>query len=357
MGEGALDSQSFMLVAGPCSAESREQVLAVAAHLKTQERVDYFRAGVWKPRTRPGSFEGRGEAALPWLAEVQDGLGLRVAVEVATPAHVEAARAHGIRAFWIGARTTTNPFAVQELAEAFAPEDEMLFVKNPISPDLDLWIGAIERLYRQGVRNVVAVHRGFYPQAGERYRNSPRWDVVLGLRSRLPHLPILCDPSHIAGRREWVGQVAARGLDFSMDGLFVEVHPRPECALSDSAQQLTFEEFDRMLSELRFPHKRGVEVEGELADLRMEIDALDEQILGLIGQRMGVVRQIGEWKHHRNMRPYREARWTELLRRNHRVGQRFGLKEEFVQRVCGLIHAEALRIQGEQRGDGGEEAS
>ncbi len=338
-----------LIIAGPCAAESPEQVLAIASFLAQQGGVSYFRAGVWKPRTRPGSFEGRGEQALPWLAQAQRQHGIPVCVEVARPEHVRLARAHGIRTFWIGARTAGDPFAVQEIADALIPGDGPFLVKNPTAPDIDLWIGAIERLRRTQLAPVIAVHRGFYPLTPERYRNSPRWDIALDLRSRLPGITILNDPSHIAGQRTLVPEVARRAIDLSLDGLIVEVHPQPEIALSDARQQLTFSEFTHLMQHLRYPEQPPSQEEEELRNLRAEIDTLDEQILALIAQRMRVVEAIGQWKYQRNIVPYHRDRWCELLQQNRQLGTQHGLSDPFVQDLYRHIHAEALRIQAHLR--------
>ncbi|PIE83766.1 MAG: 3-deoxy-7-phosphoheptulonate synthase [Bacteroidia bacterium] len=342
-----------LLVVGPCAAETPEQLLDVGRFLAEHGGISYLRAGVWKPRTRPGRFEGHGEQALPWLAQVQERYGIPVCVEVARPEHVRLARAHGIRTFWIGARTAGDPFAVQEIADALVAGDGPFLVKNPISPDTDLWVGAIERLRQRQLAPVIAVHRGFYPLTPERYRNSPRWDIVLDLRSRLSGIPILCDPSHIAGRRSLVPEVARRALDLSLDGLMVEVHQMPEQALSDAGQQLSFSEFTRMMQTLRCPVRPPSGVEEGLRHLRAEIDTLDEQILALIARRMRVVEAIGRWKCERNIVPYRRDRWCELLAQNRSLGARHGLSESFVEELYRLVHAEALRIQAQMRQEDG----
>lgn len=350
---GAIDTYRIpLVVAGPCSAENPEQVLTCAHELARLGCVDFYRAGVWKPRTRPGGFEGRGKQALPWLAQAQLETGIPVCVEVATAAHVRAARDYGIASYWIGARTASDPFAVEELSHAIPPGDGVIFVKNPISPDLELWIGAIERFRRAGHARVVAVHRGFYAADAAPLRNSPRWEVPLALRSRLGDLQIVCDPSHIAGRAELVPGIAQQALDYSFDGLFVEVHPSPQHALSDAAQQLTPAEFGAMMRRFHYSVRAGErELEPDLAHLRDEIDRLDSQILELLGVRMRTVQRIGAWKMEHGVQPYHPGRWRQLLAHHLRYGEMVGLDRGFVRNLCHLVHTEALRVQGNMRGD------
>lgn len=336
-----------LLVAGPCSAESEEQVLATAYALKADGRVSFFRAGVWKPRTRPGLFEGVGENALKWLAEAKRCTALVPCVEVARAEHINLAHRYGISTFWIGARTTSDPFAVQEIADALLPEDGPIFVKNPISPDLELWIGAMERIATKVKNEVIAVHRGFYPIRKINYRNAPDWDLVLRLRSRYGNaLRILCDPSHIAGKRELVAEVAQQALDYSLDGLMVEVHPTPQCALSDAQQQLTPNEFFSLLDALHPSACVKPEGQLELKRYRAQIDEIDCRILELLAERANVVRAIGEWKFQRGIQAFHEERWRELLKHHLRYGVQEGLDTHFVRQLCELVHTESLRIQG-----------
>lgn len=338
------------VVAGPCSAESATQVLECAHALAADGRIALMRAGVWKPRTRPGGFEGMGPIALEWLAAAQRETGLRVCIEVATPEHVAAARNAGITAFWLGARTTSDPFAVERVAECLEPTDGPIFVKNPISPDLELWIGAIERVRRRGHPNVIAVLRGFYPYARTRYRNTPHWDVALTLRGRFANLPILCDPSHIAGNKALVQEIAQKAYDYNLDGLFIEVHPRPSEALSDARQQLSPAEMTRMLAALTPPAPKGIRApEAELAEMRTRIDTIDSQVLELLAQRKQIIEEIGRWKAAHNTPPFQADRWRELLLHHLRYGQRLGLSTLFVKNLCELVHTESLRLQGQQR--------
>lgn len=343
------------IVAGPCAAESEAQVMACAAALQSFIKLTSFRAGVWKPRTRPGNFEGRGVAALPWLARVAHELNVPVCTEVATVEHVKQARSYGISSFWIGARTTSDPFAVQMLAEAMGSMDGPVYVKNPLSPDLELWIGAMERFRRAGVKRVVAVHRGFTPFTSGRYRNAPRWDVLLLLRSRCPDLPIFCDPSHIAGKRELVGEVMRQAMLHAVDGLFVEVHPNPAVALSDARQQLTPAAFSTLLSSMPdavHNQMRREDEDAELRLLRSEIDSIDRQLIELLAQRMKTVRKIGEWKAQRHLSSFSRTRWVEMLAHNLDYSEELGLSPLFVRRLAEMVHAEAIQIQNAQRDAG-----
>lgn len=346
------------IVAGPCAAESEAQVMECAEALHRGVALSCFRAGVWKPRTRPGHFEGRGEAALPWLARVQREVGVPVCVEVATAEHVALARRYGIDSFWVGARTTSDPFAVQLLADSVARVGGTVYVKNPLSPDLDLWIGAVERFRRAGAERVVAVHRGFYPLSGGRYRNAPRWDALLMLRSKEPDLPIYCDPSHIAGRRDLVGEVMRQGALHGVDGFFVEVHPEPRAALSDARQQLTPQDFFAQLAALPpMPRQLSGDEEGAgLALLRSKIDTIDSQLIELLAQRMATVREIGEWKASRHHPSFNRRRWAQILSRNVAYSLELGLDPRVVRMLADVIHAEALRIQDSERaGRGGQD--
>ncbi len=340
------------IVAGPCAAESEAQVMACARALAAGVRLTCFRAGVWKPRTRPGHFEGRGEEALPWLARVARELHVPVCTEVATAEHAALAKRYGIDSFWVGARTTADPFAVQALAEAMGSVRGTVYVKNPPSPDLDLWIGAMERFRRAGAERVVAVHRGFYPFAGGRYRNAPRWDTMLMLRARRPDLPIYCDPSHIAGKRELVPEVAHQAMLHAADGLFVEVHPNPAVALSDARQQLLPAEFIALVEALPDVARRQLGCEDEdvaLQLLRSRIDSIDNQLIELLAQRMTAVQEIGEWKAARHLSSFSRARWGEILRRNLAYSRELGMSPGFVRALAEMVHAEAIRLQDEQK--------
>ncbi len=314
---------SFPLtIAGPCSAESEEQVLETARQLcKADSRVNIFRAGVWKPRTRPGSFEGVGKQALPWLQRVKKETGLLVATEVANAQHVEQALAYDIDVLWIGARTTVNPFTVQEIADAMEGTDKIVLVKNPVNPDLELWIGALERFYNAGIRNLGAIHRGFSTYDKSQYRNQPQWQIPIDLKTRLPHLPLICDPSHISGRRNGIKAVSQavsqHALDLQFDGLMIETHCNPDKALSDAAQQLSPADFHKMISRLIVRNETFADERhrNQLHHLRNEIDHLDEKLIDLLTERMQIVAQIGKFKKEQNVAVLQNKRSFETKRK------------------------------------------
>lgn len=331
-----------LVIAGPCSAESEEQVISVASSL-ADAGVQLFRAGIWKPRTRPGCFEGVGARGLEWLARVKKEFGLPVTTEVATAAHVEAALAAGIDVLWVGARTVTNPFAVQEIADALRGVDIPVLVKNPVNPDLELWVGAIERLYNSGVSRLGAVHRGFSSYGEKFFRNSPQWQLPLELKNRYPLLPLICDPSHIAGKRELVQGLSQQAMDLNFDGLMVEVHTTPSCALSDARQQLTPEELRAILKGLVH---RSLLAEGvDFAAYRKRIDAIDEELVALIAKRMEVVREIGTMKKERGITVFQPYRYKETMERCAALGTEHNLTAEVVKDVFEAIHSESVRQQ------------
>ncbi|MDE6778205.1 MAG: bifunctional 3-deoxy-7-phosphoheptulonate synthase/chorismate mutase type II [Alistipes sp.] len=331
-----------VIIAGPCSAESEEQVLAAAEELHAGG-IGMFRAGVWKPRTKPGGFEGVGVQALGWLREVRERTGMRVATEVATSHHVELALASGVDMLWIGARTSANPFAVQEIADAMRGADVAVLVKNPISPDLELWIGAIERIRNSGIRRLGAVHRGFSSYEQSLYRNDPQWAVPIELRRRLPGLPLLCDPSHIGGRRELVADIAQRAMDLGFDGLIVESHCTPDRAWSDAAQQVTPSELLRILGGLTL--RTAPEVSSSLAESRAEIDHIDNELLALLARRMKISRAIGSYKREHGMPILQPQRYEELLRTRAAQSERLGMSSEFICEILRAIHEESVRQQ------------
>lgn len=336
-----------LLLAGPCSAENREQVLATAEGIvRHAPNVRVFRAGVWKPRTRPGGFEGRGAEALPWLQEVKERTGLLTAIEVATPQHVELALAAGIDMLWVGARTTPNPFSVQALADALQGSDVPVLVKNPINPDLQLWIGALERFTKAGITRLAAVHRGFSWFERTPYRNSPMWEFPVRLRASFPELPVLCDPSHIAGVTDRVAEVAQQALDLGFSGLMVESHVDPSMALSDAAQQLRPEQLGALLHDLVFRTAAAdLEQNDPIADLRELIDQLDEEILQKLAARMAIAERIGDHKLERNLAILQPERWRTILDRQTRLGQQLGLDPAFVSAFMDAIHNESIRHQ------------
>ncbi len=330
------------VVAGPCSAESLDQMLATAQGVAACG-VCAMRAGLWKPRTKPGGFEGVGAVGLEWLAEVRRRTGLAVMTEVATPAHVEAVLAAGLDALWIGARTSTDPFAMQELADALRGVDIPVFVKNPVSPDLNLWIGAVERIERAGVRDIVAVHRGFSVYDCGEYRNHPQWAIPIELRREMPELPLLCDPSHIGGRRDLIEPISRQALDLGFDGLFVEVHEAPERACSDVGQQITPDALAGMLQ--RLVRRNSSSEENEIVRLRAELDAIDEQIVQSLAQRMRVSDLIGEYKRERNISVLQSKRYGEVVTRMVDDAARHGLSERFIRNIICAIHEESVNRQ------------
>ena len=331
-----------LYIAGPCSAESREQLLATALGVHNAG-VQVFRAGVWKPRTRPGSFEGMGREALPWLREAKERYGLHVITEVATPEHIEQVLKAGLDGVWIGARTTTNPFAMQEIADALRGTDIAILVKNPVSPDVDLWSGAIERLYNSGIRRLAAVHRGFMSYDTSLYRNMPHWSVPIELHRRMPELPILSDPSHIGGRRELVQPLAQEALDLGFDGLMIECHAAPDKALSDARQQITPEALGELLHSLIL--RRTPVTQDALRDYRLHIDSLDSRLLELLAERMGVAREIGEYKRAHAMAVVQHDRFNELLLAAEAKAEKMGISKHFVHQIFSAIHEESVRQQ------------
>ncbi len=336
------------IIAGPCSAESEEQLLETARELAAGG-VGILRAGVWKPRTMPGGFEGMGSKALKWLAKAKEATGMLTATEVAMRSHVLEATASGVDILWIGARTSTNPFAVQEIADTIAGlSDETrqrltVLVKNPVNPDLELWIGAIERIRRAKPGKVGAIHRGFSSYGPSAYRNPPKWRIPIELRRRMPGLPVYCDPSHIGGRRELIGQLSQHALDMGFDGLMIECHPNPEEALSDAAQQLTPADMLSMLETLR--RRRGTECSEPLEELRERIDRIDDQLMELLAKRMRVSREIGEYKERHGMPVVQKERYEALMKQRVEMAERMGLDAAFIRNVLAVIHEESVRQQ------------
>lgn len=343
---GIFEAHRPYLIAGPCSAESEEQVLETARGL-AKAGVSVFRAGVWKPRTHPGCFEGVGEQGLPWLQRVKQELGMKVCTEVAGASHVKAALGHGVDMVWIGARTTANPFLVQEIAEALAGTDIPVLVKNPVSPDLELWIGAIERLQRQGIRKIGVIHRGFSTFETIRYRNSPEWHVAVALRSRHPEIPFFCDPSHMGGACAYVQELAQKAMDLGLDGLMVESHCTPAAALSDAGQQLTPQEFGEMVSRLTVrsddSDERGYR--NAIDELRARIDAIDEELLGSLASRMEVSRQIGKIKKESNITIIQTMRWEALMEKVLESAGKLGLDPAYVTAIFENIHQASIMEQ------------
>ncbi len=335
-------------IAGPCSAETPDQVSETCAGAALQG-VHALRAGIWKPRTRPESFEGVGATGLAWIKEAGRANGLPVCVEVAKAAHVEMAMEAGIDFLWVGARSTTNPFAVQEIADALCGADIPVLVKNPVNPDLELWMGAFERLHRAGIRRLGAVHRGFSMYGVSDYRNSPLWEIPVELRRRLPTLPMLCDPSHICGRRDTIPEVAQNALDLGFDGLMVEVHRRPDEAWSDARQQFFPEDFGAWLHRLVVRRATADDplLASQLEALRGRIDRLDEQLVALLGLRMEVAREIGLYKAENGVAILQLERWREVFRTRSKRLRDLGLSDDFAHKLLQAIHQESIAQQAQ----------
>ncbi|MFN8357245.1 MAG: chorismate mutase [Spirosomataceae bacterium] len=336
------------MIAGPCSAETEEQVWETATRIAKEGYAHAIRAGVWKPRTRPGSFEGMGEVALPWLQAVKKETGLPIAVEVATPQHVELALKYGVDILWIGARTTVNPFNVQDLADALKGVDVPVLIKNPVNPDLQLWIGAFERINRAGIKKMAAIHRGFSNAQETKYRNSPMWQIAIELKALFPQLPVIGDPSHMAGKRAYLFELAQRALDLNYDGLIIESHRDPDVAWSDAAQQLTPEALGEMLHQLEIRQKTyGADYQSELDRLRAKIDNLDRELLEVLAARMAVVEKLGEYKRDNSVAVFQVDRWKQVHKTRQDWGKKMNLYDELVDEIFKLIHMESIRKQTE----------
>lgn len=337
------------VIAGPCSAESEEQIMETATQLKAFG-INVFRAGIWKPRTHPGSFEGVGAPGLAWLKRVKDELGLKVCTEVANEKHVYECLKYGIDMVWIGARTSANPFLMQEIAEALRGTDIPVLVKNPVNPDLDLWIGALERLNNAGVKKLGVIHRGFSTYEKIKYRNHPQWQIAIELRGRYPELPFFCDPSHLAGSKDYLAEVSQTAMDLGLEGLMVESHCDPSCALSDAKQQLKPAELEHLLFHEIVVRDKDTEDESykqNIDQLRAQIDVIDDNLLYTLGQRMRVSRQIGQYKKDNNIAVVQASRWDSLLSKVVEKGAAAGLPEEFVTAVFNAIHEASVNAQGE----------
>ena len=338
------DNERPIVIAGPCSAETEEQVINTARQL-AKCGCHMFRAGIWKPRTKPGGFEGNGEVALPWMKEVKEETGMLTATEVATPEHVELSLKYGIDILWVGARTTANPFAMQALADSLKGVDVPVFVKNPVNPDLELWIGAMERINQAGVKRMAAIHRGFSSYDKKIYRNLPMWQIPIELRRRIPDLPIICDPSHIGGRRELIAPLCQQAMDLGFDGLIVESHCSPDNAWSDAKQQVTPDVLDYILGLLVIRDEK-VTTEG-IHELRNQIDDLDNRLMELLAKRMRVCREIGQYKKEHNMTVLQPSRYNEILDKRGAQGSLCGMDAEFIKNVFEEVHEESVRQQME----------
>lgn len=333
-----------MVIAGPCSAETEEQTLTTARQL-AQNGIKIFRAGIWKPRTKPGGFEGIGVEGLQWLRRVKNETGMYVATEVATAKHVYEALKYGIDVLWIGARTTANPFAVQEIADALRGVDIPILIKNPVNPDIELWIGAIERIYNAGLHQLAAVHRGFSSYDKKVYRNQPQWHIPIELHRRLPDLPLFCDPSHIGGKRELIAPLSQQAMDLQFDGLIIESHCAPDNAWSDKAQQLSPEVLDVILRKLVLREMK--QTTEDLVDLRREIDSIDNELLELLAKRMRISSEIGTYKKEHGIAVLQTGRYNEILEKRIANGERLGMSREFMRTFLEAIHEESVRVQVE----------
>ncbi len=336
-----------IVIAGPCSAETEDQVIETAKRLKATGKMDIFRAGVWKPRTRPNSFEGVGVKALPWMKRVKDEIGLPTTVEVANAKHAEMCLEFGIDILWLGARTTVNPFAVQDIADALRGVEIPVLVKNPINPDLALWIGGIERLQKVGIKEVGAIHRGFSNLGEKYYRNRPQWQIPLEFMRLNPEIPMINDPSHICGRRDILQDVGQKAMDLDFDGLMVETHIDPDNAWSDAKQQITPEVFGAMVTEmvLREDYEDNPQLQSQLEYLRREIDHVDDELMNLLSNRMKIARDIGAYKKDNNMTILQQKRWNDIIEKSKNVAVKHGLSTEFVTKFINAIHEESINQQ------------
>lgn len=345
--EWSVYKQRPLLISGPCSAETEEQVLETAQRLAATGKVDIFRAGIWKPRTRPNSFEGIGSEGLTWLKRVKDETGLHTATEVATEKHVYEALKFGVDVLWVGARTTVNPFAMQEIADALRGVDVMVFVKNPINPELELWIGAIERVHKAGIKKIGAIHRGFSSYEKTVFRNPPNWQIAIDLRQRMPDLPLICDPSHITGDRHFLADISQEAMDLNYDGLMIESHIDPDNAWSDKKQQITPERLAELVEGLvlRNVASNDARFISTIDELRNQIDVFDDQLLDILERRMKVAETIGRYKREHNITILQSNRWQEIVNKAVRKSELKGLSIDFISTVLKAIHQESINHQ------------
>jgi len=336
-----------LIISGPCSAETEEQVLETATRLAKTGKVDMLRAGIWKPRTRPGSFEGIGTKGLPWMQQAKKITGLPVTVEVATAKQVEDALTFEVDVLWIGARTTVNPFSVQEVADALRGADVPVLIKNPINPDLELWTGAVERVAKAGIKQIGLIHRGFSSYGNTEYRNAPMWHLAIEMKRRNPELLMINDPSHISGRRDILLDVAQKAIDLDMDGLIIESHIDPDKAWSDAKQQVTPERLAEMLSQITWRKEdiNSEEYHAALEKLRQQINHLDDELMQILGQRMKVAEKIGEYKKNNNITILQTNRWNEILERAFKKGEKLNLSKEFITKYFDAVHMESINHQ------------
>jgi len=342
-------NQRPFMIAGPCSAESEKQVVETAIALRETGKVDVYRAGIWKPRTRPNSFEGVGSIGLPWLKKAKQETGLPLTIEVANAKHVYEALKFGVDILWIGARTAANPFAMEEISQVLKGAEVGVLIKNPINPDLELWVGAVERIYNAGIRKIGLIHRGFSTYEKSRFRNLPQWQIPIEMKSRMPRIPMLNDPSHIGGKRSLLLEISQKAMDLNYDGLMIESHINPEVALSDAQQQVTPKQLAAILDKLilREPMTRDDKLLSTLDELRGKIDWFDDQLLEIIEQRMEVVKSIGQFKKENNMSILQNKRWEEIIYKSIEKGAQKGLSREFINKAFKAIHQESINHQTE----------
>ncbi len=337
-----IEEKRPLVISGPCSAETEEQVLTTARMLASNG-VKMFRAGIWKPRTKPGGFEGVGSEGLAWLQKVKKETGMYVATEIATQKHVYEALKYGIDILWIGARTTANPFAVQEIADALQGVDIPILIKNPVNPDLELWIGAVERIYNAGIKRIGVIHRGFSSYDEKLYRNLPQWHIPIELKRRMPNLPIICDPSHIGGKRELIAPLSQQAMDLNYDGLIIESHCNPDCAWSDKDQQITPDVLSYILNLLVIRDSK--QTTENLTELRKQIDIVDDELLSILNKRMRVSREIGQYKKEHHMQVLQTGRYDEILKDRIAAAERMNISGEFMKIILEAIHEESIRQQ------------
>jgi len=340
-------SKKPYIISGPCSAETEEQLIETAKQLVKYNSIDCLRAGIWKPRTRPNSFEGVGEIGLKWLKTAGVETNLPVTTEVANAKHVELALKNEIDVLWIGARTTTNPFSVQEIADALKGVDISVMIKNPINPDLQLWIGAIERVYQAGIKNVKVIHRGFSSYENSPFRNNPKWEIPIELKSLFPNIPIICDPSHIGGKRNLIETISQKAMDLEMDGLMIESHIFPNDAWSDAEQQITPKELQKVLSRLiiRQTAIQNEDLKDKLSELRTQIDIIDEEIISQLARRMDIVAKIGSHKSNNNVTILQAKRWENIILNRKNIAKSLGISEGMIESILKTIHEESINIQ------------
>jgi chorismate mutase len=342
---GLSKQEKPLIIAGPCSAETPEQLMEAARALALDGRVDYFRAGIWKPRTTPDSFQGAGAQGLTWLQEVKKETGMRVATEVGSERHVEEALKSGVDLIWIGARTVSNPFIIQEIADSLRGVDIPVLVKNPLSPDIDLWEGALIRLQRAGIAQLGAIHRGFFWMGKSTMRNQPLWHVPLELKKRMPHIPIIGDPSHIAGRRSFISLLSQRAMEYDFSGLMVEVHPDPDKAWSDAKQQLTPKSFSNMLDDL-FGNIQVKASHAEiLSELRDEIDTMDDMLMWALAARMDLSAKIADVKKNSGLEVLQASRWNQVMERIKMLATQSNLDHCFIEEIYNTIHLQSINVQ------------